>query len=325
MEPRGGLGASAREVPDRVAVVCGDRTVSWRDFDDRAGRLASWLYEQGVRPGDRVALDLTNVPEYLEAFFATLKLGAAPLNVNYRYVADEVRYVLENSGAVACVHAPEFGDIAAEAVARLDADAATRVARHRRAVRGRALRGRARRSVVGPRAARRRPHPALHRRHHGPAQRRDVAQRRSLSRACGCRAGPSTEPTDPVAAARAGKRAGIALPACPLMHGTGLFIALSTLSGASTVVLIEEPGLDPERGLVRGRAQRALPCSPSSATCSRGRCSPYSKPRRASTTCRRCGDHVVGRHLLARCQGRAHAAPAGGHDHRLASGPRRES
>jgi fatty-acyl-CoA synthase len=58
---------------------------------------------------------------------------------------------------------------------------------------------------------------------------------------------PDTEPTDPVAAARAGKRTGIALPACPLMHGTGLFIALSTLSGASTVVLIEEVGLDPER------------------------------------------------------------------------------
>ena len=91
--------AVAREVPDRAAVVCGDRTVTWGEFDDRAGRLASWLYAHGVRPGDRVALDLTNVPEYLETFFAALKLGAAPVNVNYRYVADEVRYVLENSGA----------------------------------------------------------------------------------------------------------------------------------------------------------------------------------------------------------------------------------
>ena len=58
---------------------------------------------------------------------------------------------------------------------------------------------------------------------------------------------PGTEPPDPLAAARAGKRAATALPACPLMHGTGLFIALSTLSGGGTVVLIDEVGPRPER------------------------------------------------------------------------------
>ncbi|HEY6316604.1 MAG TPA: AMP-binding protein, partial [Acidimicrobiia bacterium] len=55
---------------------------------------------------------------------------------------------------------------------------------------------------------------------------------------------PGTEPPDPVAAARAGKRTGTALPACPLMHGTGLFMAMTTLAGAGTVVLIDETGLD---------------------------------------------------------------------------------
>ena len=58
---------------------------------------------------------------------------------------------------------------------------------------------------------------------------------------------PGTEPPDPLAAVRAGKRAATALPACPLMHGTGLFITLSTLAGGGTVVLIDEMGLDPER------------------------------------------------------------------------------
>ncbi len=58
---------------------------------------------------------------------------------------------------------------------------------------------------------------------------------------------PGTEPPDPVASARAGKRTGTCLPACPLMHGTGLFIALSTLAGAGTVVLVDAPGLDAER------------------------------------------------------------------------------
>ncbi|MFM8303384.1 MAG: AMP-binding protein, partial [Actinomycetota bacterium] len=114
--------AIAREVPDRPAVVCGDRTMTWAEFDERAARLASHLHAAGVRPGDRVALDLTNVPEYLETLFAAFKIGATPLNVNYRYLAAEVRYVLENSGARALVHAPAFAAVVTEAVAGLPDD-----------------------------------------------------------------------------------------------------------------------------------------------------------------------------------------------------------
>ena len=105
----------ARVVPDREALICGDRVVRWADFDDRAARLASWLSEQGARPGATVAIDMTNRPEYLETFFAALKLGCAPVNVNYRYLADETRHVLADSRACALVHAQEFGDVAREA------------------------------------------------------------------------------------------------------------------------------------------------------------------------------------------------------------------
>jgi acyl-CoA synthetase (AMP-forming)/AMP-acid ligase II len=55
---------------------------------------------------------------------------------------------------------------------------------------------------------------------------------------------PGTEPPDPLVAVNAGKRAATTLPACPLMHGTGLFITLSTLAGAGTVVLVADTGLD---------------------------------------------------------------------------------
>jgi fatty-acyl-CoA synthase len=58
---------------------------------------------------------------------------------------------------------------------------------------------------------------------------------------------PGTEPPDPVAAVRAGKAAATALPACPLMHGTGLFITLSTLAGGGTVVLLDGVGMDVPR------------------------------------------------------------------------------
>jgi fatty-acyl-CoA synthase len=115
--------AIAREVPDRPAVVCGERTLTWAELDERSARLASVLWEQGVRPGDRVALDLTNVPEYLETIFAAFRIGAAPCNVNYRYLADEVRYVLANSGARALVHAPAYAAVVHEAVDGLDGEA----------------------------------------------------------------------------------------------------------------------------------------------------------------------------------------------------------
>ena len=239
-------GAVAREVPDRAAIVCGDRTVTWRDFDDRAARLASWLYGQGVRPGDRVALDLTNVPEYLETFFACLKVGAAPLNVNYRYVADEIRYVLENSGASVLVHAPELGAFATDAVAALDADARPVLL----ATGGPYEAALAASEPDGPWSARAPEGDDLVLLYTGgtTGMPKGVMWRNDdLYVALWVSSRPGTQPTDPAAAARAGKRAGIALPACPLMHGTGLFIALSTLAGASTVVLIEEVGLDPER------------------------------------------------------------------------------
>jgi 3-oxocholest-4-en-26-oate---CoA ligase len=238
--------ALAREVPERAAIVCGERTVSWREFDDRAARLASWLYGEGLRPGDRVAIDLTNVPEYLETFFAALKIGAAPVNVNYRYVADEVRYVLTNSGAAALVHAPEFAPVVAEAVTELPEDDQP-VRLETGAAYESAL------AAADP---------------DGPWQTREPTGDDLILLYTGGTTGmpkgvmwrnddmyvalwqstrPRTRPTDPIVAARAGKQMGVSLPACPMMHGTGLFIALSTLAGASTVVLIEETGLDPDR------------------------------------------------------------------------------
>ena len=235
--------AIAREVPDRPAVICGDRTVTWADFDERASRLASHLAAAGVQPGDRVALDLTNVPEYLETLFAAFKIGAAPLNVNYRYLADEVRYVLANSGAKALVHAPAYASVVAEAIAGLPADAhpvtlETGVAYEA------AL---AAASPTGPGQDRAPDGDDLLLLYTGgtTGMPKGVMWRNDdLYVALWQSNRPGTLPKDPIEAVRAGKRAGTALPACPLMHGTGLFIALSTLAGGGTVVLIAETGLD---------------------------------------------------------------------------------
>jgi len=93
----------AREVPDRVAVVCGGRRLTFAALDQRAERLAQVLAAHGIGPGDAVAISLTNRPEYLEAFFGALKLGAAPVNLNYQYVAGELAYVLADCDARAVV------------------------------------------------------------------------------------------------------------------------------------------------------------------------------------------------------------------------------
>jgi fatty-acyl-CoA synthase len=85
--------------PDRLAVAAGERELSWARFDELADRLAGYLAAAGVGAGERFGLAARNSPEYLVALHALLKLGAIAININYRYRAAEVRYLLEGSGA----------------------------------------------------------------------------------------------------------------------------------------------------------------------------------------------------------------------------------
>jgi acyl-CoA synthetase (AMP-forming)/AMP-acid ligase II len=87
----------AEHVPERVAVVCGERRFKYRELDDRATRLADALCNLGVGPGSHVGLYLYNDVEHLEAMLACYKRRAVPVNVNYRYVAEELRYVLDDA------------------------------------------------------------------------------------------------------------------------------------------------------------------------------------------------------------------------------------
>jgi acyl-CoA synthetase (AMP-forming)/AMP-acid ligase II len=235
----------AREIPDREAIVCGDRRVTWGEFDDRASRLASWLYEQGLRTGAKVAIDLRNVPEYLETFFAALKLGCVPVNINFRYVSDEIAYVLENSDAEAVVHAADFADVVREAIDALP-DGAKPMTLEVGQPYEAAL---ASSAPTGGWDAREPDGDDLMFLYTGGTTGMPKAvmwRTDDLYVALWQMPRPGAQPPDPVLAAHNGKRAGTCLPACPLMHGTGLFIALSTLSGAGTTVLVDHPGLDPE-------------------------------------------------------------------------------
>ena len=94
----------ADTVPDHLALVHGDRRLTFAQVDERATRLAHALAARGIGAGDHVAIDCYNSIEYLESMLAAFKLRAVPVNVNYRYVADELRYLLADADAAALVH-----------------------------------------------------------------------------------------------------------------------------------------------------------------------------------------------------------------------------
>lgn len=95
--------AVAARLPDAVAVSEPGRDLTYAEFDDRAARLATALEAAGVGPGQTVACYLDNSSAYLETVLAAFKLGAVPVNVNYRYTADELTSLLTDADAAAVV------------------------------------------------------------------------------------------------------------------------------------------------------------------------------------------------------------------------------
>src|SRR6476646_6611058 len=85
--------------PDGVAIRFEGRTITWRELHERIGALAAAFAQRGVGPGDRVAILMTNRPEFVEATLAANAAGAIAVPVNFRLAPEEVGYVLRDSGA----------------------------------------------------------------------------------------------------------------------------------------------------------------------------------------------------------------------------------
>jgi len=100
--------AVADAVPDRLALITEDVQRTYAEVDDRATRLANHLKALGVERGDRVAIHAANCPEWVEAFYACAKLGAPSVNVNQRYVADELRYLYNDADCKVAIVGPEY-------------------------------------------------------------------------------------------------------------------------------------------------------------------------------------------------------------------------
>ena len=104
----------AGEIPDRLALVAGDRRLTYRELDERTNRLARWFVDQGLEPGAKVAIYSWNRAEWVETFLAAFKARLIPINVNYRYVAHELRYLFDNCDAEVLVHERSFSPVVAE-------------------------------------------------------------------------------------------------------------------------------------------------------------------------------------------------------------------
>ncbi|MGI9591730.1 MAG: AMP-binding protein [Myxococcota bacterium] len=110
--------ALADTIGDRDAVVCGKQRRSWSDYEQRAARLGAALAEAGLKPDSKVGLYLYNSIEYLEAQFAAFKQRCVPVNINYRYLDDELLYLLENSDSEALFFHSSLGDRVARVMGR---------------------------------------------------------------------------------------------------------------------------------------------------------------------------------------------------------------
>jgi fatty-acyl-CoA synthase len=122
------LSRNARRSPNSCALIFEGNSRSYAELDARTNRLANSLCDRGVRPGDNVAVLMTNRIEAVEAFFGCQKAGATPAPLNFRLVQDEIDYILENSGAVGIIADEHLASRAAAAAAAHEGDVRFQIA-----------------------------------------------------------------------------------------------------------------------------------------------------------------------------------------------------
>lgn len=249
------LDAIAPVLPaDAPALVHGDRTITWGEKDKRTNNLARALIERGAKPGDKVAFYMRNRPEYMETLAAAFKARLVHVNVNYRYKPDEVFYIFDDSDAQTVVYGSEFRDTIVELKDRLGkvatfvevsdgGDTAPFAEQYDALVAS---------GDGAPLGIERSPDDMLFiytggttGMPKGVMWRGDDMREAQLSALR--KLGPVPETLDAlVASIKEIGPGGRIIPACPLMHGTGLLTAMGNMMNGGTVVTLQHHSLNPE-------------------------------------------------------------------------------
>src|SRR3989344_1189710 len=240
--------------PAAPVLIHGDRSITWPEMGGRSNNLARALRDRGIEPGAKVAFYMRNRPEYGEAMAACFKARLTHVNINYRYKPDEVHYIFDDSDAEVIVYSSEFRDCIDELKERLgkvrifveigDPAAIAPFAEPYEALaaQGDGLPLGIARSpddllFIYPGGTTGMPKGVMWR-HHDLRQ----AQLDSASLL-----GPAPQDMAEAVAMLAAEGPGrVFLPACPMMHGTGLLSALGTMMTGGCIVTLESPSFDAE-------------------------------------------------------------------------------
>ena len=98
-------------IPSRESIVLGKQRLTFADLDKRANKAAHMLKKIGVRRGEHIGIYAYNCIEWIEVMVGAYKIGAVPININYRYVEEELTYLIENADMVAVIFQSEFAPL----------------------------------------------------------------------------------------------------------------------------------------------------------------------------------------------------------------------
>ena len=114
------LSISAKKYTKRIAIVFGQKRISYKTLDHQTDCIAAGLISLDIRKPDKVAIFLDNCPEFVLSYFAILKTGATCVPINYMFKIEEAKYILQDSGAVCMITSRPFVDMAEELRLRVD-------------------------------------------------------------------------------------------------------------------------------------------------------------------------------------------------------------
>lgn len=112
----------AKRYPERTALILGNKTLTYKQLNQKINQLAQGLLSQGIKPGDRVALLGMNSIDWIVANFAITKCGGVVTALNFRYKTDELLYAINNSGSKMLIYGPEFISMVEDSKEKFESD-----------------------------------------------------------------------------------------------------------------------------------------------------------------------------------------------------------